>query len=125
MNRLRPAANLADPTTQMSEGWHCLHIYYRINQAALQTVSEADRLQGRADMSRILDPKADHAPARVQVSVASGHEADFGLILMDPDPLKIDAVTQSLRSSVIGPALDATYSFVSITEISEYVPSVD
>jgi chlorite dismutase len=44
---------------------------------------------------------------------------------MDPDPLKLDAVTQMLRSSAIGSALETTYSFVSITEISEYVPSVE
>ena len=125
MNRPRPAANLPDPTTRMSEGWHCLHIYYRINQAALQNAADSDRSQGRAELIRILNPEADHAPARVQVSAVSGHTADFGLILMDPDPLKIDAVTQMLRSTAIGPALESTYSFVSITEISEYVPSVE
>ncbi len=109
----------------MSEGWHCLHLYYRINQAALQRVAAADRVQSRTEMIRILDPEADHAPIRLQVSVVSGHEADFALILMDPDPLKIDAIAQMLRSTAVGAALEATYSFVSITEISEYVPSVE
>ena len=86
MNRPRPAADLPDPTKRLSEGWHCLHIYYRVNQTALQTISESDRSRGRAEVIRILDPDADHAPARLQVSIASGHEADVGLILMDPDP---------------------------------------
>lgn len=125
MNRPRPAADLPDPTVELTEGWHCLHIYYRINQAALQAVAEADREWGRAEVVHILDPQAEHAPARVQVSVVSGHEADFCLMLMDPDPLKINAVTQMLRSTPLGPALEATYSFVSITEVSEYVPSVE
>ena len=125
MNRPAPGSNLPDPTTRMSEGWHCLHLYYRINQAALQRVAAADRVQSRTEMIRILDPEADHAPIRLQVSVVSGHEADFALILMDPDPLKIDAIAQMLRSTAVGAALEATYSFVSITEISEYVPSVE
>lgn len=125
MNRPAPAANLPDPTVQLSEGWHCLHIYYRINQAALQSVTDADRDWGRAEVIHILDPQAEHAPARVQVSAVSGHEADFCLILMDPDPLKIDSITQRLRSTPLGPALEATYSFVSITEVSEYVPTVE
>lgn len=125
MNRPRPAADLPDPTTHMTEGWHCLHIYYRVNQSALQAVAEADREWGRAELIHILDSEAEHAPARVQVSVVSGHEADLCLILMDPDPLKIDAVTQRLRSTPLGPALEPTYSFVSITEVSEYVPSVE
>ena len=125
MNRPAPGFNLPDPTTHLSEGWHCLHLYYRVNRKALQSVSTADRDRGHMEMIRILDPEADHAPIRLQVSVVSGHKADFALILMDPDPLKIDAVTQMLRNSTIGAALDAVYSFVSITEISEYVPSVE
>jgi chlorite dismutase len=44
---------------------------------------------------------------------------------MDPDPLKIDSIRQGLRASQLGPVLTPTYSFVSITEISEYVPTVE
>jgi chlorite dismutase len=109
----------------MSEGWHCLHIYFQIDQAALQQVAPEDRAHGRADVIRILDPAAEHAPERMQVSVVSGHRADLGLMLMDPDPLKIDAIRQKLRNTAIGAALKPTYSFVSITEISEYVPTVE
>ena len=58
-------------------------------------------------------------------NLVSGHKADFGLMLMDPDPLKIEAVNQRLLASRLGPALTPTYSFVSLTEISEYVPSVE
>ena len=125
VNRPHPAANLPDPTIQMTEGWHCLHIYFRVEQAILQSIPEDVRAQGREELIHILDPQADHAPTRMQVSVVSGHDADFGLILMDPDPLRIDAVTQMVRSCAIGSAFDAAWSFVSITEISEYVPSVE
>ena len=125
MNRPRPAANLPDPTPNMSEGWHCLHIYYRIEQVVLQSLTEAERAEGRAELIQVLNPEGDHAPERMQVLSVSGHEADFGLILMDPDPLKIDAVTQMVRSTKIGSAFEAVYSFVSITEVSEYVPSVE
>ena len=62
---------------------------------------------------------------RVQTSLVSGHRADFALMLMDPDPLKIDAVHQRLLAGPLGPALEATFSFVSMTEVSEYVPSVE
>ena len=55
----------------------------------------------------------------------SGHKADFGLMLMDPHPLKIQSVHQRLLASPLGAALVPTYSFVSVTEISEYVPSVE
>ena len=80
---------------------------------------------GRDAIIAALDPEADGAPARVQTSIVSGHKADFGLMLMDSDPLKIDRVHQRLMTGPLGPALSPGYSFVSITEVSEYVPSVE
>lgn len=126
MNRPHPSAQqLPEPTVRLAEGWHCLHIYYRIDQAALNAIDPADRAHGRAEVIEILNPEGEYVPDRLQVSVVSGHRADLGLMMMDADPLKIDAITQRLRASRLGPALVPTYSFVSITEVSEYVPTVE
>ncbi len=118
-------APLPDPTVLMTEGWHCLHVYYRVNQSELSRLDAQQRAEGREQLCTILDPSRDGAPQRIQSSIVSGHRADFGLMMLDPDPLRIDSVAQSIRSSALGSVLDATYSFVSITEISEYVPTVE
>ncbi len=119
------AAPLPDPTRQMTEGWHCLHLYYRVDQRALNQLDARARSQGSEELAGILDPERDGAPARLQTSLVSGHKADLCVLAMDADPLKLDGIKQSLRASSIGPALVPTFSFVSITEISEYVPSVE
>ena len=119
------SAPLPDPTVRMSEGWHCLHMYYQIDQQAMQRLQPAEIAFGRAEVIAILDPAATDSPARLQTSVISGHKADLGLMMMDPDPLKIDAVTQKLRASRLGTVLRPAWSFVSITEVSEYVPTVE
>ena len=119
------SAPLPDPTVRMSEGWHCLHMYYQIDQQAMQRLQPAEIAFGRAEVIAILDPAAADSPARLQTSVISGHKADLGLMMMDPDPLKIDAVTQKLRASRLGTVLRPAWSFVSITEVSEYVPTVE
>ena len=81
--------------------------------------------KGAKQFRAALDPAGEGAPARLQTSVVSGHKADFGLMMLDADPLKIDAVHQRLMAGPLGVALVPTYSFVSITEVSEYVPSVE
>jgi len=107
------------------EGWHCSHFYYQFDRGVLASMGP-DQLQAcRTSVADTLDSEGPHATSRLQVSVISGHKADFGLMLMDPDPLKIDAVHQRLLAGPLGPALVPTYSFVSMTEISEYVPSVE
>ncbi len=112
------------PTIELTTGWHCLHIYYQVDPAALSALSPSKREQGMEEVTHILDPSREGAPLRLQSSVASGHNADLGLMIMDTNPLKIDGITQSIRSSALGTALKPTYSFVSITEISEYVPTI-
>lgn len=118
-------AQLPDPTIKMTEGWHCLHLYYRVNQTAVNQLSADDRSRGRDELAEILNPEREGGPARIQTSVVSGHRADLGLMILDPDPLVIDAVQQAVRASTLGPALEPTYSFVSITEVSEYVPTLE
>ena len=116
---------LPEPSTKLAEGWHCLHLYYRVDQAALKQLSEAQLAEGREVLVHLLDPERPGAPQRIQTSVVSGHKADLGLMVMDPDPLLIDGIRQGVRSSPLGSVLIPTYSFVSITEISEYVPTIE
>jgi chlorite dismutase len=109
----------------MTEGWHCLHLYYRVDQAALAGLDASTRDRGRGELAEILSPQGDAAPKRLQISVVPGHRADLGLMILDPDPLKLDALQQAIRSSSLGTALSPAWSFVSITEVSEYVPTVE
>jgi hydrogen peroxide-dependent heme synthase len=121
----RPSAGPSEVSRVPSEGWHCSHLYYRFNRQALAQLTSHDLATGRLQLAATLDPDGPHAPARLQTSVVSGHRADFGLMLLDPDPLRIDALHQRLMAGILGVALKPTYSFVSLTEVSEYVPSVE
>jgi chlorite dismutase len=118
----RPS-DLPEPSTHPSHGWHCTHIFYRWNRAILAGLSPEARQVGSEQLIRILDPQSETSPTRLQSFIVSGHKADFAVIMLDPDPLKIDRLHQQLLQSQVGPALEAVYSFVSLTEISEYVPS--
>lgn len=109
----------------MSEGWHCLHLYLRVNQKEWLQLADYQRAEGREQLIQLLDPNREGAPKRIQTSVASRHEADLGLMILDPDPLVLNNIRQGIRASRLGTVLEPSYSFVSITEISEYVPSTE
>jgi len=109
----------------MAKGWHCLHLFYSVRQESLNRIDKTDRADGREELIRILTPDGENAPQRLQTSLVSGHKADLCVFLMDPDPLVLDAVQQRVRSCALGPALNLSHSFVSISEVSEYVPSIE
>jgi len=126
MNRPAHAAPpLPEPTIKIAEGWHCLHQYYTVDAAALKNLTAADRLVGKDELCDILSPSYHGAPERLQTFAVSGDRADLGIMMLDKDPLRLDAITQDIRASRLGTALKRCYSFVSITEVSEYVPTVE
>jgi peroxiredoxin len=112
-----------DVSLRPPHGWHCSHLFYRFDRTALGRMSAAQVAEGRHEFQAVLDPAGSAAPVRLQASIVSGHKADFGLMLLDPDPLTLDALHQRLLASHLGPAILPTYSFVSLTEVSEYVPT--
>jgi chlorite dismutase len=104
-------------------GWHCSHLYYSFDRRALAQLTSDVRAAGSRDLVAALDPVGPDAPIRLQTTITSGQKADFGVMLLDPDPLKIDRAHQRLMSGGLGPSIVPRWSFVSLTEISEYVQS--
>ncbi|TWT90408.1 putative heme peroxidase [Pseudobythopirellula maris] len=124
-NRAAADAATPDSLAPAGGGWHCSHLYYSFDRVLLPSMDSEERDAVADSILAVLDPEAPHAPMRMQLSITSGHKADFGLMLLDPDPLKIDALHQRLMASPAGQVLQTGYSFVSVTEISEYVTSVE
>ncbi len=104
-------------------GWHCSHLYYSFDRSALHAMTPSQRATVAKELDQKLDFDNEFAPVRMQLSITSGHKADFCLMMLDPDPLKIDAVHQRLMAGLTGQILRTGYSFISVTEISEYVPT--
>jgi peroxiredoxin len=104
-------------------GWHCSHLFYSFDRTVLTRLTSDDRAVGSRDLVAALDPAGPDAPIRLQTSITNGQKADFGVMLLDPDPLKIDRVHQRLMAGTLGTAIIPKWSFVSMTEISEYVQS--
>lgn len=115
----------AEVSLRPAHGWHCTHFFYRWNRQVLHSLYRDETSVGCEEVLEILNPQAEGAPARLQTSAVAGHKADFALMVLDPDPLVVDSVHQRLLASRIGPAIEPAWSFVSLTEVSEYVPTVE
>jgi chlorite dismutase len=121
----RPAAEPTPQSLIPESGWHFLHMFYRIDRAVLAGFSEEQRREGRRELARILDSNREGAPAQMHGFAVPGHKADFGVVMAGPDLETIHGVETAIQTSPLGPALVASYSFYSITEISEYVPDAE
>jgi chlorite dismutase len=93
-----------------SIGWGVLHLLYRVDR------ERAEQDPGGA--KRIVDAVAslESDGHRALVFVVLGHKADLGIMAYGPDVARLHAFQQEVLS---GP-LAADFSFVSLTELSEY-----
>ena len=105
--------------------WHCGHYFYRFDRSIVKDLGTREIIAGRRAFARALDKSAADAPNQLQSYIVSGHKADFGIMVLDEIPLKVDRVHQSLMASPLGAALIPTFSFVSVTEVSEYLPTAE
>jgi peroxiredoxin len=119
------AAPAVEAAIEPLTGWHVAHLFYAFDRTTLAALDAATVAEGCRQFGAALDPAAAGGPVRLQSWIVPGHKADFGVMVLDPSPLKVDGVHQRLLAGPLGPALKATYSFVGLTEVSEYVPTVE
>ena len=125
---VRPAVEgqpAIDVSIEPSKGWHVSHLFYVFDRAKLAQLSSATRAEGIRHFIETLDPTTQQAPLRLQSWIVPGHKADFGIMAMDPSPLRVESIHQRLLSGPLGHTLTASYSFIGLTEVSEYVPNTE
>jgi chlorite dismutase len=103
-----------EPVTP-STGWGVLHLYYRVDRDRAERDPEAGK--------RIADAVASlEADGHQAVCMAVlGHKADLGVMALGPDLARL----QAFQAELLGAPLDPVYSYVSLTEQSEYGATED
>jgi peroxiredoxin len=118
----RQGEPLPEPSVIPTSGWHCGHYFYRFRRDEIETRLGRDCQQ---KLREALDAENPSAPERLSCYWVSGHDADFGVMAMDPDPAKVDSVHQRIMAPGLGRYIEPVWSFVSMSEVSEYVPTID
>ena len=106
-------------------GWHCTHSFYRFDRSKLAQLTDAEQSKGLADFTEALNETSELSPTRLQKWIVPGHKADFAVMALDPSPHVVDGIHQRLLAGPLGVALESTYSFVGLTEVSEYLPTAE
>jgi chlorite dismutase len=101
------------------------HYFYRFDRSQLRNLGTSELSDGCREFRAVLESGSAGVPVRLQTIIVSGHKADFGVIALDPDPMVVNGIHQRLLSCPLGSALIPAWSFISLTEVSEYVPTVE
>jgi peroxiredoxin len=105
------------------EGWHCLHLFYRIEHGQWQLLSREEQNAAKTNLSRLVQEiRATDITQLLTLSVVTP-KADLGFMLITPDLQTANRIEKQLSISLGADVLTPVYSYLSLTEESEYATS--
>jgi len=103
-----------------SAGWPIIHLYYNIDRRRWQSLEPAQRQAAVTELSGWLSERAAEEGLQL-ISMAGVTKADLGIMAVHADLWRIQQLIQEIAATTLGACLQTTYSFLSMTESSEYI----
>lgn len=110
----------ADPLVP-AEGWHVLHLFYKIEHGQWQLFSDAERLRAKTNLAELVQETRALADTQLLTLSIVSPKADIGFMLVTPDLHAANAIEKKLSLSLGADVLTPAFSFLSLTERSEYL----
>lgn len=108
------------PTLRPKEGWHVLHLFYRIEYGQWQNLSSEEKLAAKTNLAALVqETRALPSTQLLNFSMVSP-KADIGFMLLTDDLHSANTIEKKLTLSLGPEILSPVYSFYSLTERSEY-----
>src|SRR5436305_2668624 len=114
---------MTDKSTTLvpEEGWHCVHLFYQIEHGQWNLLSREDQTAAKTNLAKIVqDVRATDSTQLLTLSVVTP-KADLGFMLITPDLQNANKIEKQLSLSLGADVLTPVYSYLSLTEESEYI----
>src|SRR5437899_4560852 len=114
---------MTDKSTTLvpEEGWHCLHLFYHVEQGQWQLLNREEQNAAKTNLSKIVqEVRAMDSTQLLTFSVVTP-KADLGFMLVTPDLHNANKIEKQLSLSLGPDVLSPVYSYFSLTEESEYI----
>ena len=107
------------------QGWHCLHLFYRVEFGQWQLLDPEEQRAAKTRLSELVQEVRALADTQLLTLSVVTPKADLAFILITPDLHAANRIEKQL-SLALGPdVLTPVYSYLSLTEESEYKTSAE
>jgi len=103
-------------------GWPVVHQYFRIDRARWRALAADERSAAIAELAAHLQQVGAEEGLQF-VPLAGVAKADFGYMAVHPDLRRLQQLGQQIAGTAFGTCLTPLYSFLSMSEVSEYMSS--
>ena len=103
------------------QGWHCLHLYYRIDFGQWQLFSREEKRAAKTQLSSLVQEIRGFDSTQLLTMSVVTPKADLGFMLVTPDLQALNRFEKQISLALGSEVLIPVYSYLSLTEESEYV----
>ena len=112
-----------NPALVPEQGWHCVHLFYRIEFGQWQMLSREEQNAAKTNLTALIqEVRALDSTQLLTLSVVTP-KADLGFMLITPDLQEANRIEKRISTSLGPDILVPVYSYLSLTEESEYATS--
>lgn len=109
------------PPLVPSEGWHVLHLFYKIEFGQWQLLTADEQRRAKTNLSALVQEiRAAESVQLLLLSMVSP-KADLGFVLVAPDLQTANGFEKKLSLSLGADVLTPVFGYFSMTERSEYL----
>ncbi|MBA3881136.1 MAG: heme-dependent peroxidase [Chthoniobacterales bacterium] len=107
------------------QGWHCIHLFYRIEFGQWQLLTDEEQRAAKTRLASLVqEVRALESTQLLTLSVVSP-KADLGFMFVTPDLHAANRIEKQLGLALGPDVLVPVYSYLSLTEESEYRTSAE
>ena len=120
-HRETPAMDPTPAPLIPQDGWHCLHLFYRIEYGQWQLLSATEQRAAKIALSTLVQETRALESTQLLTLSQVTPKADLGFMLITPDLHLANRIEKQLTLSLGPDVLVPVYSYLSLTEESEYI----
>lgn len=102
------------------EGWHVMHLFYHVDHAQWSIYSDEEKRQAKTRLTELVQEIRSTPDTHLLIFSIATPKADIGFMLLTPDLQVANSYEKQLTLSLGAGTLSPTYSYLSMTESSEY-----
>jgi hydrogen peroxide-dependent heme synthase len=111
------------PALRPKEGWHVLHLFYRVEFGQWQVLTSEERLAAKTKLSALVQEIRSLPATQILTFSIVSPKADVGFMVLTDDLHIANSIEKRLTVSLGPDVLTPVFSFYSLTERSEYTTS--
>src|SRR5258708_38720163 len=105
-----------EPTLRPKEGWHVLHLFYRVEYGQWQSLTSEENLAAKTNLATLVQEARSLASTQLLTFAIVSPKADIGFMLLTDDLHTANSIEKKLTLSLRVAPLSPGFIFYSITE---------